>query len=134
MKYFRLLLATSGFALLAWLAQAEIIPAARLVSWVPGVTVGVPGGIPTRPSGSGIIRDVTLAPYNADKTGATDAGPAIQAAINAAKANDVVYLPAGTYLVATRIFINYKNNFITVRGDGPGLTNLDCRTSTVPSM
>ena len=74
---------------------AEWIPAERLTNWTPGVTVGVPGGIPTNRTH---LIDVTKAPYNADKTGKTDAQPAIVKAIKDAKDNDVVYLPAGTYL------------------------------------
>lgn len=49
---------------------------------------------------------VTEAPYNADPTGATDAGPAIQQAIKAASdaGGGVVYIPSGDYL------INYSAN------------------------
>ena len=57
---------------------AEIIPADRLADWKPGVTVGVPGGIPTNRTH---LIDVTKAPYNADNTGAADAQRAIQKAI-----------------------------------------------------
>ena len=42
---------------------------------VPGTDVGVVGGIPTTRTN---IIDVTQSPYNADKTGATDAKAAIQ--------------------------------------------------------
>jgi hypothetical protein len=73
---------------------AEIIPPDRKTDWTPGVTVGVPGGIPTNRSH---LIDVTKAPYHADNTAAADAQPAIQKAIADAKENDVVYLPAGTY-------------------------------------
>ena len=41
-----------------------------MVHWKPGVTVGVPGGIPTDRKH---LIDVTTAPYNADNSGATDA-------------------------------------------------------------
>ncbi len=82
-------------------------------NWVPGLTVGVPGGIPT--SRTHLI-DVTQAPYNADKTGATDASPAINSAINAAVTNDVVYLPDGTYKCISTISIPFTKNNITLRG------------------
>ena len=72
---------------------AEIIPAERLADWRPGVTVGVPGGIPTNRTH---VVDVTKSPYRADNTGVTDAQPAIQKAITEAEEDDVVYLPAGT--------------------------------------
>lgn len=60
-------------------------------------------GLPTPP---GAI-DVSLSPYNADKTGVSDAAPAINAAITAASVSwtggppNVVYMPAGNYRVAT---------------------------------
>ncbi len=73
---------------------SDLIPAERLTDWTPGVMVGVPGGIPTDRTH---LIDVTQAPYRADKTGATDAQPAIQKAITDAREKDVVYLPAGTY-------------------------------------
>ncbi|MES2692300.1 MAG: glycosyl hydrolase family 28-related protein [Verrucomicrobiota bacterium] len=95
-------------------ARAELIPAVRLIDWTPGVATGVPGGIPddrTR------VVDVTRAPYNADKTGNTDASSAISAAISAATAGDVIYLPAGTYLCRNPIVVGYKNG-ISIRGSG----------------
>jgi hypothetical protein len=102
---------------------ADLIPASRRVPWIPGVTVGVPGGIPNRTS----IIDVTQAPYNADKTGAINAQPAIQAAIQAATSGQVVYLPAGTYRMNGALGFGQgwgaKNN-ITVRGAGMGQTIL----------
>src|SRR3954469_6944010 len=82
------------FGCILSVAHAELIPAARLVDWTPGVMTGVPGGIPTRTN----LIDVTTAPYNADNSGAADSSAAIQLAVNAARSNDVVYLPTGTYL------------------------------------
>ena len=98
-------------------AFAQIIPANRLANWTPSVAAGVPGGIPNNRTN---LIDVTKAPYNADKTGATDTTAAIQAAINAAVSNQVVYLPAGTYRVNGTIAINQTKSGITVRGAGPG--------------
>ena len=91
-KIWRLVLFVAAAALAFGSVSAQIIPAERKVDWTPGVTVGVPGGIPTDRTK---LVDVTKAPYDADKSGATDAQPAIQAAIDAAQIGDVVYLPAG---------------------------------------
>ena len=98
---------------------AEIIPADRLADWTPGVTVGVPGGIPADRTH---LIDVTKAPYNADNTGAADAQPAIKKAIADAKDNDVVYLPAGTYRINAAITVYGGKSRITIRGAGPDKT------------
>ncbi len=112
-----------GVVLLIFLANcaaaAEIIPADRLADWTPGVTVGVPGGIPADRTN---LLDVTKAPYNADNTGAADAQPAIMKAIADAKDNDVVYLPAGTYRIEKAITIAGGKSRITLRGAGPDKT------------
>lgn len=92
----------------------EIIPANRRVTWEPGV----PGGIPNRTT---IFADVTQAPYNANKTGSANAATAIQNAIDACPANQVVYLPAGTYRLDS--MLRMKAN-ITLRGAGPRATLL----------
>jgi hypothetical protein len=63
-------------------ALAELIPAARLVDWTPGVSTGVPGGIPTDRTRR---LDVTSSPYLADRTGSRDATAAIQFAAKAAR-------------------------------------------------
>ena len=104
-----------SLCLAAFDGQGQIIPADRLTTWIPGVTVGVAGGIPTNRTK---IIDVTLAPYNADKTGASDAAPAIQSAITAAPKNAIVFLPAGTYRLNTGLSIPASNPGITVRGSG----------------
>ena len=95
-------------------ALAELIPAARLVDWTPGVSTGVPGGIPTDRTRR---LDVTSSPYLADRTGSRDATAAIQSAINAALPGDIVFLPAGTYLCRGAISTGYKRG-ITIRGEG----------------
>lgn len=97
---------------------AEIIPAERLADWRPGVTVGVPGGIPTNRTH---LVDVTKSPYRADNTGVTDAQPAIQKAVTDAQEDDVVYLPVGTYRVDSPIALGKKSR-ITIRGAGPDKT------------
>jgi hypothetical protein len=86
---------TSGFG--------EIITAGRRIAW-SGDIAGVPGGIPNRMT---IFANVTQAPYNADNTGATDASTAIQTALNACPAGQVVYMPSGKFR------INSKLNFGT---------------------
>ncbi len=96
-------------------AQATLITPARLAPWTSGVTVGVPGGIPTNRTN---IVDVTQAPYNADPTGATDCHNAILTAINAATAGEVIYLPAGTYLVNETISPSQGKSNYTIRGAG----------------
>ena len=113
----RRLIANGLFALcVSWSSggiAGEIIPAERKVDWTPGVTVGVPGGIPTDRTH---LIDVTKSPYHADNTGATDARNAIQAAVDAASKGDVVYLPAGTYELASGLSL--RKSGITVRGAG----------------
>ncbi len=96
----------------------QIIPTNRVANWAPGVTVGVPGGIPTNRTN---LIDVTKSPYNADSTGASDASAAIQSAIKAAASNQVVYLPAGTYLITNTLTVAHTagaNYGITIRGAG----------------
>ena len=125
------------FVLVMALVQASvygaIIPGNRLpttnaIPW-QGI-IGVQGGIPTNRTH---LIDVTKSPYNADKTGTTDATPAIQDAINAAQSNDVVYLPEGTYLVNGSIYLQYNQGVqypvpITLRGAGTN-TIINCHGS-----
>lgn len=101
--------------------HAEILPSSRLIDWTPGVAVGVTGGVTQHVSGRTRLIDVTQAPYNADKTGATNASPAINAAIKAAQINEVVYLPAGRYRVDSEITLKHS---ITLRGAGPDKTTI----------
>lgn len=77
----------------------------------PGNTGGSIGGsAPTTPAAppvfdverrfpTGTVIDPTQAPYNADKTGSSDATAALQAALDAA-ANRIVWLPTGTYKIS----------------------------------
>ena len=108
-----------AFLLLCTSASAQIysnVPASRTVNWTPGSYVGVPGGLGSFTNRNNLI-DVSLSPYNADKTGATDASGAINSAIGDAVSNQVVYLPAGTYTLSNSISIHNKNS-ITLRGEG----------------
>ena len=85
----------------------QIIPSGTTIDWTH---VGVRGGIVARPNSI----DVTQSPYNADKTGTTDATAAIQAAINAATSNSVVYFPDGKYLIDGSLSL--AASYITLRG------------------
>lgn len=96
-------------ALMAWGANAELIPPERVTDWTQ---VGVRGGIPTRTN----LIDVTRSPYNADNTGQADATAAIQNAINAATSGQVVYLPDGKYLIRGSLSLVKASN-ITLRGN-----------------
>ena len=78
------------------------------------------------PNHSENILDVTLPPFNADKSGATDATRAIQAAIDsvAKLGKGVVFLPEGKYLVhatgTNALTIAHDNTVL--RGAGPDKT------------
>jgi hypothetical protein len=112
--------------LLTLTAHADLVPAALLTDWTPGVRVGVPGGIDQYLPGGANTRtnliDVTQAPYNADNTGATNASPAINSAVAVAGNGQVVYLPAGTYRLDSAIYIPFAHNNFSIRGAGPTKT------------
>jgi hypothetical protein len=91
---------------------SNIIPADRLPPPGTWESAGVEGGIPER---STVCADVTKAPYGADPTGATSAVSAIQSAIDACPENQVVFVPAGSYLIDARIQIKKP---ISLRGAG----------------
>lgn len=91
-----------------------IIPTNRMVPWHTNVTVGVVGGIPTYRTN---LIDVTQAPYSADNTGVSDVRVAVQSAITASASNDVIYFPAGKYLLSSGgLTINNGHNGVTFRG------------------
>ncbi len=92
---------------------AAIVPPDRLAMWQGNV--GVPGGIPDRTS---IGATVDASKYG---NGTTDATAAINSAIAACGTNQVAYLPAGTYLISSRILQQSKNNY-SIRGAGQGKT------------
>ena len=87
------------------------------------------------PNIAGPIFNVTLPPYNADKTGVTNATVAIQSAINAAQSagGGVVFLPAGTYSISPQGANNYALQItganVILRGTGTNATFL-LNTST----
>jgi hypothetical protein len=94
--------------------KGQIIPSSRTVQWSPGLSFR--GGIPSRTS----LINVKNPPYRAKGDGKTDDTAAIQAALNAAQPNQVVYLPASTYLISKTVYMNNAN--ISIRGDGPTST------------
>lgn len=98
------------------------LPAINQGDWTVGTDVGVNGGIfQYRPGGASertSLRNV-VAEFGADNTQATSARAAIQVAINAATSGQVVYCPAGRYLIDGLLSIPTTKSNITIRGDGP---------------
>jgi hypothetical protein len=92
-----------------------IIPWDRRVDWRPGI----PGGIPAYDT---VCANVREAPYNAAGNGSADDSGAIQAAIDDCPEGQVVYVPEGTYRVATGLSIQKG---IVLRGDGPDRTRIE---------
>src|SRR5262249_17253372 len=106
-------------------AAAKIIPDNRTAPWQGNV--GVPGGIPARRTiYKNIVTDLRAAP-----TGKEDAAPIINKALNSCPAGQVVYMPEGTFKIATPIYPAAKSNF-TLRGSGQGRTILHVTTNNVP--
>lgn len=85
-----------------------LIPADRRITW----KAGIPGGIPARTT---IFANVKNAPYNAQGDGVADDTSAIQNAINACPADQVVFMPAGTYKITDTISLKSR---VTLRGAG----------------
>jgi hypothetical protein len=107
-------------AMATWTCTAsgqDVIPAELRTDWTAGVTVGVPGGIPSRTT-TGVTLDASK--YG---NGSVDASSAIGAAIDSCPAGSVVYIPAGTYRLDNRVYRAYASN-ITIRGAGMGMTIL----------
>jgi polygalacturonase len=65
-----------------------VIPSGRTIKWAPGLESR--GGIPHRT----VLINVKLTPYNAKGDGVTDDTKGIQAALDGAGGDEVVYLPA----------------------------------------
>lgn len=100
-------------AVAPWSVEAQTIPEDRRVSWVPGVS----GGIPYYPNAI----NVRTAPYEAVGDGIADDTAAIQSAINACPAGRAVLLPQGTYRVTGTLRIS---SGIVLRGEGPNKTQI----------
>jgi hypothetical protein len=93
--------------LMLWLVLQ--VPADRVADWKHA---GLPSGLASRKA---------VIEVKADPTGAADAAPAIQAAIDAARPEEVVFLPAGTYKLSRGIGVKSR---VTLRGAGPEKTVL----------
>jgi pectate lyase-like protein len=100
------------FAALGWAssAAAQILPTDRTTTWTPGV-----GTIPTRTT---ICATLNASTY---RDGSQDASTAIQRAIDACPAGQVVLLSAGRFTVNNHVLISKG---ITLRGAGAGQTIL----------
>jgi hypothetical protein len=103
-------------------AGADLIPADRRIDWR---LAGIPGGIPRRTT---ICATVDAATYG---RGNVDATAAIQAALDACPAGQVVLLPAGTYATTDTVHLRTDK---TLRGAGPGKTVLRYEGSATRSV
>jgi hypothetical protein len=125
----KLIPAASAFFLLlvlsGGLATAEIIPSSRTAPWQGNV--GVPGGIPARTT---IYKNI-VTDLHADPTGKVDAAPIINRALKSCPPGRVVYMPAGTFKIATPISTANQSNF-TLRGAGQGQTILRVTANVTP--
>jgi hypothetical protein len=119
-----ILLITLAIILMQASGFSDIIPSDRRIAWSRDI-VGVPGGIPNRTT---IFADVTKPPYNADNTGKSDASVAIQSAVLACPANQVVYMPPGTYRIDSSMNFKFAKN-VTLRGAGDSTVLVDNSTS-----
>ena len=97
-----------------------IIPDGRRIDWS---NVGVPGGIPDRTT---ICTTIDASVYG---NGTTDATAAINTAIQNCPPDQVVYLPSGSYLLASPIDFEGKSR-VTLRGAGPSSTILLPQSTT----
>src|SRR5258708_18269070 len=93
---------------------SRLIASGRTIKWARGWEFR--GGIPNRR----VLINVKNTPYNAKGDGVTDDTKAIEAALDGAAGNEVVYLPASTYLIRNTLHISRPN--ISIRGDGPAST------------
>jgi hypothetical protein len=99
----------------------DALPADRRVDWKPGV----PGGIPNRTT---VCATVDATKYG---DGKADATKAIQAAIDACPAGQVVMVPAGTYVTSATLSINKG---VVLRGAGPTATKVQLTNSSVDAV
>jgi hypothetical protein len=98
-------------------SAAEIMPVERRIDWSQS---GIPGGVPVRTK---IYTTINAALYG---NGVTDATSAIQAALTACPANQVIYVPAGVYKIQGSLKIPSN---VTLRGAGPQKTILEAHGS-----
>lgn len=109
----RRLIVGGALLLAAFVAAAQVLPADRAITWRPGV----PGGVPARAT---VCANV-VTNYGARGDGAADDSSAIQNAINACPAGQVVFVPAGTYRLNRQLSIAKG---VVLRGAGPTATKL----------
>jgi hypothetical protein len=117
-KAVRVFVALLGINLLALPGSGEIIPANRRMIWQGNV--GVPGGIPNRTKIFVNVKTTSNPRYRCAGDGVINDAPALQAALNACPAGEVVYVPTSTYRIATPVDAKVSNK--TLRGDGMGRT------------
>jgi len=105
-------------------ANAALIPAHRLTTWIAGDDVGVqggfaqylPGGANQRTSVVNAVSDLSI-----DNTGASNVASAINTGLNDLTTNQVLYFPAGVYRIDSAIGATANNRFkdsYTIRGAG----------------
>lgn len=99
-----------------------IIPEDRMMEWIPGVNVGIPGGIPERTTIFVNVATTDNPDYRCYGDGVKDNSAALQRAMNDCPDGQVVYIPAGIYRLNSSIQ-SYNCNY-TIRGDGMGQTIL----------
>ena len=104
-------LITFALALWSFVTVAQVIPSDRQISWA--TWTGVSGGIPS-------VTTVYTNMTGLDNTGATDCSAAIQAALNACPSNQVVKIPAGTFLITNGVIVNVSGTVL--RGAGKTAT------------
>jgi hypothetical protein len=114
-------------ALLSELVRCDIIPSNRTAPWQGNV--GVPGGIPNRNT---IYKNI-VTDLGADPTGVSDCAAIIQGAIENCPSGQVVYMPAGIFLINSRVRVPNKSNF-TLRGAGIGVTTVKVGTDNAYLM
>jgi hypothetical protein len=96
----------------SYASSQEIIPADRRIDWS---YAGIPTGIPHRTI---ICEIINSALYG---NGKSDATAAIQLALENCPDGQVVYIPAGVYMISDTIHLD---DFDTLRGAGTGITML----------
>lgn len=93
---------------------SNIIEPENMVDWS---IAGYDGTIPNNSATINVVTD-----YGAAADGVTDDGPAIQNAIDAANAGDVVFIPSGTYLIKNTLDMGEG---VVLRGDCANGTKLN---------
>jgi hypothetical protein len=117
---FRKRLHMAGVSLICWLfastafgAIVSPIPDTRTVPWIPNVTIGVHGGIPTTRT-----EWTNLVTAGADSNGVVTCSALLQGLLNSCPSNRYVYVPPGRYKLATQVVLNGTTNHWTLRGAG----------------